>query len=183
MIRRFLRLFRKQINLKTFKSVGMNVQISEDCSFSEPEQMEIGNNVYIGPGGLFQAGGGLEIGSGTIIAHKIDILTKNHNYDGDGLKAIPYDGTYIARKVVIGENVWIGSNVCIVPGVTIGEGSVIGMGSVVIRDVPAYAVIGGNPAKVLKYRNKEKYEKLKSQHNIYLKLKSQGEIKFSLIRK
>jgi acetyltransferase-like isoleucine patch superfamily enzyme len=51
--------------------------------------MEIGNNVYIGTGRLFQAGGGLKIGSGTIIAQKVEILTKKHNYD-DNLKAIPY---------------------------------------------------------------------------------------------
>jgi maltose O-acetyltransferase len=179
MIFRFFR--KKRIDFKKFKSVGLNVQIAYDCNISEPEKMEIGNNVYIGENGVYQAGGGLKIGDGTIIAHNVEILTKNHNYDADDLEAIPYDGTYIAKKVVVGENVWIGSNVCIVPGVTIGEGSVIAMGSVVTKDVPAYAIVGGNPAVILKYRNKDRYQVLKSQQNIYLKLKSEGNINFSLI--
>lgn len=180
----FIKFFKKkEINIKAFKKFGKNVQISPNCTFMEPEEMEIGNDVYIGGNCLFQAGGGIKIGNGTIIAHRVEILTKNHNYDDNNLKAIPYDGTYIAKEVIIGENVWIGSNVCIVPGVIIGEGAVIAMGSVVVKDVPPYSVVGGNPAKILKYRNKEKYEILKSQQNIYLKLKSENKIKFSLIRK
>jgi acetyltransferase-like isoleucine patch superfamily enzyme len=66
----------------------------------------------------------------------------------------------VQKKVVIGNNVWIGMSVCIVPGVTIGEGAVVGMGSVVTKDVPPLAVVGGNPARVLKFRAKEHYERL-----------------------
>ena len=54
--------------------------------------------------------------------------------------------------VVIGNDVWIGENVTILSGVTIGDGAVIGAGSVVAKDVPEYAVVTGNPAKILRYR-------------------------------
>lgn len=104
-------------------------------------------------------------------------MTSNHHYDSDDLKAIPYDGRNLLAKVTIEENVWIGANVSIVPGVTIGEGAVIAMGTVVTKDVPKYAVVGGNPAKVIKYRNIKKYNKLKTDGNIYLKLKNKNEIK------
>lgn len=54
--------------------------------------------------------------------------------------------------VTIGNDVWIGSGCTIMSGVTIGDGAVLAAKSVVVKDVPAYAVVGGNPAKVLKYR-------------------------------
>jgi virginiamycin A acetyltransferase len=54
--------------------------------------------------------------------------------------------------VVIGNNVWIGDNAIILPGVKIGNGAVIAAGSVVTCHVPSYAIFGGNPAKLIKYR-------------------------------
>lgn len=77
--------------------------------------------------------------------------------------------TLYESLVVIGENVWVGSSAIILPGITIGEGAVVGAGSVVTKDVPAFAVVGGNPTKVLKYRDIERYNKLKLQDKIYLK--------------
>ena len=62
-------------------------------------------------------------------------------------------------------------NAIILKGVTIGEGAVIGMGAVVTKDVPKGAVMGGNPAKVIKYRDMERYEQLKQDGKIYLKMK------------
>ena len=63
--------------------------------------------------------------------------------------------------------VWFGANVTLVPGVTIGEGVVVGSGSVVTKNIPDYAVIGGNPAKVIKYRDKDTFEKLKNEKKYY----------------
>ena len=110
------------------------------------------------------------IGSGTIIARECEIWTSNHNYDSNDLEAIPYDKRMIEKTVTIGENCWIGSRVTIIPGVKIGEGVVVGAGSVITKDVPDYAVIGGNPARVLKYRDVDRYKKLKSENKIYLDL-------------
>lgn len=65
------------------------------------------------------------------------------------------------KKVTIGNDVWIGANVCVLPGVTIGDGAVLAAGAVVTKDVPAYAIVGGVPAKVIKYRfTSEKIEEL-----------------------
>ena len=54
--------------------------------------------------------------------------------------------------IIIGDDVWIGENVLILSGVTVGQGAIIAAGSVVTKDVPAYAIVGGNPSKIIKYR-------------------------------
>lgn len=166
-----MKIFKRFRSKPKFKSIGKNVHIMSSSKFRASENIEIGNDVYIGPDNNFLGYGGIKIGNGTILAHNIEIMTRNHNYDSPNLQTIPYDTTYILKPVEINENVWIGSNVLIVPGVTIGEGAVVAMGAVVTKDVPPFAVVGGNPAKVLKYRDKEKYEELKSNNKIYLKEK------------
>ena len=61
------------------------------------------------------------------------------------------DAEVPARPIHIQRNVWIGFDACVLPGVTIGEGSVVGARAVVASDVPAYAVVAGNPARVIRY--------------------------------
>ena len=62
-------------------------------------------------------------------------------------------GFYPEEPVIIGDDVWIGGRVIILPGVTIGSHSIIAAGAVVTKDVPEWAIVGGTPAKVLKFRN------------------------------
>lgn len=89
------------------------------------------------------------------------MISENHNYDKG--KAIPYDKTYIKKGIVIEDFVWMGSNVTVLPGVRIGEGAIIQAGAVVSSNIPAYAIAGGNPARVFKYRDVEHFRKLKEE--------------------
>ena len=75
------------------------------------------------------------------------------------------DQELLTLPVYIGDDVWIGAKANIVPGVTIGDGAVVAMCAVVTKDVPSCAVVGGNPAKILKYRDVEVYNKLKNKNN------------------
>lgn len=92
------------------------------------------------------------------------IITENHNYEG---QTLPYDGTYIVKDVVIGDNVWFGDRVIVLGGVKIGEGAIIQAGSVVVSDIPALSIAGGAPAKVFKYRDSVHYEKLKKERRFH----------------
>ncbi len=148
---------------------GNNVYIDSSVGLYSPENIEIGNNVHIQFGCRFFANGGLKIGEGCIFAHNVQILTRNHNYDSEDLQMIPYDSRYIEKPVAIGDYCWIGARTTILPGVKIGKGAVIAACSVVTKDVPECAVVGGNPAKIIKYRNKEKFEELLSQGKGYIK--------------
>ena len=67
------------------------------------------------------------------------------------------------QEIKIGHDVWIGANVIILDGIKIGNGAIVGAGSVVTKDVPPYAVIGGNPAKVIRYRFNEEERKVIEQ--------------------
>ncbi len=150
---------------------GTNVFIDRSVQIYGPENVKIGNDVHIQFGCSFfvSAKDGLTIGDGCVFAHDVQILTRNHNYDSDDLEYIPYDKRQIDRPVEIGEYSWIGARVTILPGVKIGRGVVVGAGSVVTKNVPDYAVVGGNPAKILKYRNKEKFEELLKDGKGYIK--------------
>ena len=115
-------------------------------------KMVIGENTYIGEGCNLRAGGGLlKIGKQCSISQNITIVVSNHQCKkGQYIKDQPW--TTDRNFVIIEDDVWIGANSVVLPGVTIHEGAVVGAGSVVTKDVPAYAIVVGNPAKVLKYR-------------------------------
>ena len=166
------RLDRKQPKqlFSQMASVGKNVYLAKNHTISTPGKLHLGSHTWIGENFFAKCEGGLYIGSGVIISRGAEIWTANHNYDSPDLQALPYDRRFVLKPVHIADNVWIGSRVTIVPGVSIGEGAVVGAGSVLTKDVPPLAVVGGNPASVIKYRSREVYEQLKSSNQIYLDL-------------
>ena len=125
------------------------------------KRFKIDKTSHLKSDSFIESTGGVTIGKYFHTGKGLTIFSTNHNYESKN--SIPYDKKIIEKPVVIKDFVWCGANVTIVPGVTVGEGVVIGAGSVVTKDVPKYAVIGGNPAKVLKYRDGDIFERLKSE--------------------
>lgn len=158
-----------------FSRIGVGCQI-HDGYFGAPERIAIGNYVYIGPQAYIGGLGGVEIGDGTIIAMRVIIRSSTHRYDGSDLASLPFDDVALLKRVCIGECVWIGDHVLICPGVTIGEGSIVAMGSVVSKDVPPLSVVAGNPARVVKIRDRSRYQKLKAAGKLYWKEREIGRL-------
>lgn len=158
---------RKEVN--SLKANGFELHIP--YSITNISNIDFIPPLYVGPESWMELRGVLHIGSGTIFGPRVKVHTSNHYYEGDML---PYDDRYIVKDVFIDDNVWIGSDVTIMPGVHIGEGAIIGACSCVTKDIPPYAIVGGCPAKVIKYRDIDKYLRLKSEGKIYLTLKAKG---------
>lgn len=130
--------------------------VNRRCKFKA--EMFLGKNVNFN-GAKVLGGGKVIIGDNFHSGYGLTLLTANHNFNGE---AIPYDKDIIKKDVVIGDNVWFGINVLVLPGAKVGEGVIVQAGSVVSGNVPDLAIVGGNPAKVIKYRDKNHYYRLKS---------------------
>jgi acetyltransferase-like isoleucine patch superfamily enzyme len=135
-----------------FLRVACNVVIGKDSSiamgcFVTGRHISIGSNTAINRFTYLDGRAPLFIGNNVNISHYSLIQTLTHDYQSPDFVAF-------GKPVVIMDHAWIGARVTILPGVTIGEGAVIGAGSVVSRDVPAYAVVVGQPAKVVGTRNR-----------------------------
>lgn len=126
---------------------GKGVNIEKGAEFSS--SAELGD--FSGIGIRAQISGRTVIGKHVMMGPDVCIYTRNHKFDRTD---IPMDQQGFAdeRPVIIGDDVWIGARVIILPGVRVGTGAVIGAGSVVTKDIPDYAVVGGNPARILKMR-------------------------------
>lgn len=169
---RLIKKIKAKIAHKRWCRLHPRVVLCQPYTITHIENLILGENIYIGPEAWFVLRGECCIGNGTIFGPRCKIHTSNHNYEGEML---PYDHIYNVKGVTIGENVWIGADVAIMPGVTIGEGAVIAACSCVTKDVPPLAVVGGNPAKVIKFRNEESYNRLKAEGKIYMSAKLNGE--------
>lgn len=109
------------------------------------KNITVGKNVFINACCHFQDHGGVTLGDGCQIGHNVVFATLNHGF-------APEDrSTTYPAPIVLKKNVWVGSNATILSGVTIGENAIVGAGSVVTKDVPDNAIVGGVPAKVIKY--------------------------------
>ena len=114
--------------------------------------IEIGKNCCIGDYNHITCINKIIIGNNLLTGKWITITDNSHGTtDKKSLLSSPIKRfLYSKGPVIIGNNVWIGDKASILPGVTIGDGAVIAANAVVTRDVPAYTVVGGNPAKLLK---------------------------------
>lgn len=110
----------------------------------------IGKGSWVGSFSFLHGAGGLDIGDAVGIGPRVTLLTSEHNLED---RVIPVlHGKLLFQPVTIGDGADIGAGSVVLPGVSIGEGAVVGAGAVVTRDIPAYSIAAGNPARVLRKR-------------------------------
>ena len=133
------------------RQMGERVSIGHPFVCGSPHLVSIGHDVGIGPNAFILGAGGVTIGSYVMISNNVSILSSNHAF-ADSTRLMMHQG-YTLAPVTIEDNVWIGVNAVILPGVRIATGAIVAAGAVVTRDVPAYAIVGGVPAKVIGQRD------------------------------
>jgi acetyltransferase-like isoleucine patch superfamily enzyme len=138
-------------------AVGRNVTIARGATLTCTgviaelgEGISIGDRSAVGAGSFLGGQGRIRIGNDVIMGPGVRIFSENHNHD-DATVAIRTQEQARAA-VTIEDDCWVGAGATILAGVTVGRGSVIAAGAVVTRNVPAYSVAGGVPARVLRSR-------------------------------
>lgn len=141
-VRRFLAKF-------FLEDCGADVEIKAKAYFGRGAGIRLGDRCRIGKNCILNPG--VIVGRDTLISPEVMIYTMNHVFES---RAVPVrdQGYEPLAPVIIGEDVWIGSRALLLPGVCIGDGAIIGAGSVVTRDVAPWAVVAGNPARLIGYR-------------------------------
>lgn len=133
------------IGIKNIFLNGNKISIGENNYFmSTKAKIIVGSNVMFGPNVTMITGD-----------HRIDAIGKHMSDVGDDEKIKKNDKDIILQ----GDN-WIGANAIILKGITIGKGAVVAAGSVVTKDVDQYAIVGGVPAKLIRYRFTEEQKKI-----------------------
>lgn len=151
------RYIKLQNEKKKFCTCGDKVKIEYFYDIAGHKNISIGSNVYIGPRALlYSTNARLIIGDHFLSGPSLTVITGDHRIDLVGRYISDVDEEDKQpendQDVVIGSDVWCGANVTILKGVHIGNGAVIAAGSVVTKDVEAFSVVGGVPAKKMRMR-------------------------------
>lgn len=141
---------RSKICSKLFKYTGKNITIKHGAYFGDGKNIVMGDFSQLGI--KCKVENDLMMGDYVLMEPEVVIYSSMHAYD-DLSTPIMLQGAKEIQPVTIGDDVWIGLRAIVMPGVKIGSHSIIGSGAVVTHDVPDWAVVGGIPAKVIRYRN------------------------------
>jgi maltose O-acetyltransferase len=130
-----------------FKECGLNFHVERMADFGSGSCVFLDECACIGENNRFIGRGEIRIGRHAMLGPDVMLISENHKY-----RAESFDG-YDIGNIIIGEYAWIGARAIILKGVKIGKYAIVGAGAVVVSKVPDYAIVMGNPARVIKYRN------------------------------
>lgn len=147
-----------------FAQFGDNSVIQNNVYITHPSRVVIGMGTTIQCDTIISSMGGVHIGNYVGIGQRSMIISFQHGYRSG--KAIPYDDSVLLQPVVIRDYAWLGWGVMVLPGIEIGEGSIVGVGALVTKDVPARAIVLGNPASIVGYRSEDHFERCKAEGRV-----------------
>jgi acetyltransferase-like isoleucine patch superfamily enzyme len=154
--------FHNRFNDRSKITIGKGTQIRGELEVSRAEaKITIGDHSYVGPGTRISCTTRISIGDRVLISHNVNIYDNNSHPLNSKQRHEDFvfiftngyqdDVDLHSKQVIIEDDVWIGFSSTILKGVTIGKGAIIGAGTVISKDVPPYAVVVGNPARIVKY--------------------------------
>jgi maltose O-acetyltransferase len=135
---------------RLFRFCGQRVNVEKGADFYTGWELEIGDDSSLGINCMVPYD--LKVGRDVMMGPNVTVIGDSHRFDNRGI-ATRLQGTVAYPPVRIEDDVWIGTRAIILPGVKIGKGAIIGAGAVVTKDVPAYAISAGNPARVIRFRD------------------------------
>ncbi len=127
-------------------SVGSDAVIEPPFHCDYGFNVSLGERFYANVSCVFLDCAPISIGDGVLLGPAVHLYAATHSLDAETRRR----GLEYALPISIGDDVWIGGRAIVLPGVAIGDRAVVGAGSVVTRDVPADAVVAGNPARVIR---------------------------------
>lgn len=131
-----------------FMRFANNVVIYHGTEIRDPYKLQIGEGTIIGDNAILDARNGIVFGKNVNLSSNVSIWSEQHDHRDPYFRCQPNK-----KSIIIGDRVWIGPNTIILPNTTIGEGAIVAAGAIVTKDVPAYAIVAGIPAKVIGQRN------------------------------
>ena len=152
---RLQRLYAVRKNVR----IGARVHIGVGTTLWAPTDLTVADGVYIGKYCTIECDG--EIGRGVMLGNQVGLIGRyDHDYTvvGRTIRNAPwigdadYTGAGRGQRIVVGDDVWLGFGSIVLSGVEIGRGAIVAAGSVVTKDVTAYAIVAGVPARVVAWR-------------------------------
>ncbi len=132
-----------------FAKTGKGVFVRPGVYFGNGAQVSLGDHSMIGADSIIGSAAPVVIGNDVLMGPQVIIYTSNHGTRlGSLMRLQPLE----CAQVEIGSDVWMGARSIILPGVRVGDGAVVGAGAVVTRDVPPNAIVGGVPARIIRFR-------------------------------
>lgn len=135
---------------RIFRVCGQRVNIEKGTNFYTGWEIEIGDDSSLGINAMLPYD--LKVGKDVMMGPEVIMVGEQHRF---ARRDVPMrlQGYDRYPPIRIEDDVWIGARAIVMPGVTIGKGAIIGAGAVVTKDVPAFAICGGNPARLIRFRD------------------------------
>lgn len=152
-------IIEKRVNVRPFFNAKTrlkiilknNTHLKHDIIIQGSGVLVLGENSFVGSYSVIGVNSRIEIGKNVMIANAVSIRDTDHKFKDLNVDMLQQGME--TDPVYIKDNVWLGHGVVITKGVTVHSGAIVGANAVVTKDVPANAIVGGVPAKVIKYRN------------------------------
>jgi acetyltransferase-like isoleucine patch superfamily enzyme len=134
------------------RAFGDHTDIADNFRLRNAQMISIGHHCNFGESVSINGGGGVTIGNYVGFGPGVKIWSVNHRYENPDIPW--FEQGYEKAPVVIEDDVWLAANCFVMPGVTVGRGAIVSAGTVLMKSVPPFAIVAGNPGRVVGWRKR-----------------------------